>query len=98
MTGTRVTQTLDAAHIRPLLGIGSHVAGNGLLLRTDIHTLFDLHLITVLPHGTVRTSPSLTASEYDQLDERQIARPTNPAFAPSRRALEEHNQRCDWLT
>jgi putative restriction endonuclease len=38
---------LDAAHIKPYTDGGEHDASNGLLLRTDIHRLFDLGYVTV---------------------------------------------------
>ena len=97
ISGSRVEETLEAAHIRPYRGIGSHVQGNGLLLRADLHTLFDLCLVTVMPFGTVRVSPGLRGSEYEDFDERQIRRPVEHAHAPMRDALAEHNSRCDWL-
>lgn len=98
VSGSRVEATLEAAHIRPYRGPGSHVAGNGLLLRADLHTLFDLHLVTVMPFGAVRILPDLRGSEYEGFDERQIRRPVDPTHAPDRKALEEHNAACHWLT
>jgi len=40
---------LDAAHIRPFAEGGTHDVRNGILLRTDIHRLFDQGLVTVTP-------------------------------------------------
>jgi putative restriction endonuclease len=97
ISGSRVEATLEAAHIRPYRGIGSHVAGNGLLLRADLHTLFDLRLITVMPFGTVRAAPELRGSEYEDFEERQIRPPIEPAHIPLREALAEHNSLCEWL-
>ncbi len=97
VSGSRVEATLEAAHIRPYRGTGSHVAGNGLLLRADLHTLFDLRLMTVLPYGTVRMSPELRGSEYEDFNERQIRRPVDAAHAPDMAALTDHNALCTWL-
>lgn len=97
ISGSRVEATLEAAHIRPYRGAASHEAGNGLLLRSDLHTLFDLHLLTVLPVGAVRVAPELMGTEYEQFDERQIRPPIETTHAPSRVALEEHNAACPWL-
>ncbi len=97
ISGSQVEATLEAAHIRPYRGVGSHVAGNGLLLRADLHTLLDLRLMTVLPYGTVRVSPELRGSEYEDFDERQIRRPLDGAHTPDRAALAQHNGLCDWL-
>jgi putative restriction endonuclease len=41
MTGEKTLPVLIAAHIRPFAQDGSHLASNGLLLRSDVHTLFD---------------------------------------------------------
>lgn len=98
VSGSRVEATLEAAHIRPYRGVASHDPGNGLLLRADLHTLFDLHLITVMPYGTVRIAPDLRGSEYEDFDERQVRRPVDAVHAPSRAALTEHNAACTWLT
>lgn len=38
---------LEAAHIKPYGSGGPHVPENGLLLRSDLHTLFDQGYITV---------------------------------------------------
>lgn len=97
VSGSQVEAALEAAHIRPYRGVGSHVAGNGLLLRADLHTLFDLRMMTVLPYGTVRVAPELQGSEYEEYDERQLRRPIDGAHAPDRVALAEHNALCGWL-
>ena len=98
ISGSRVEATLEAAHIRPYRGSDSHAPGNGLLLRADLHSLFDLRLITVMPFGTVRTAPDLRGSEYEDYDERQIRSSVDPAHKPDAVALTEHNAACDWLT
>ncbi|WP_010146995.1 HNH endonuclease [Serinicoccus profundi] len=41
ITGSHIAPTLQAAHIRPIAKDGRHSADNGLLLRSDVHTLFD---------------------------------------------------------
>jgi putative restriction endonuclease len=41
VTGSRIEPTLEAAHIRPVSESGAHRLDNGLLLRCDVHTLFD---------------------------------------------------------
>ena len=47
VTGERTLPVLDAAHIRPVASGGEHQADNGLLLRSDIHTLFDRGYVAV---------------------------------------------------
>lgn len=58
-------QIVEAAHIWPYRGTADHAPTNGLLLRADIHTLFDLDLIGVEP-GTLKISlsPLLAGSAY----------------------------------
>jgi putative restriction endonuclease len=51
VTGERTLPILDAAHIRPYSDGGSHKVTNGLLLRTDVHRLFDLGYVTVSREG-----------------------------------------------
>ncbi|NEM05449.1 hypothetical protein GCU54_05370 [Geodermatophilus normandii] len=97
VTGTAAEAVLEAAHIRPYRGPLHNVVTNGLLLRADIHTLFDLHLLTVLPDGRIRVSPTLVASPYAELDERTMRWPSSPTDRPSRAALAEHNTVYAWL-
>lgn len=47
VSGERTLPILDAAHIRAFGEGGAHEPSNGLLLRTDIHRLFDLGYVTV---------------------------------------------------
>lgn len=49
MTGERTLPVLQAAHIRPYSEGGEHELSNGLLLRSDLHTLFDLGYVSVEP-------------------------------------------------
>lgn len=49
ISGNDVEQALEAAHIIPYRGLETNTTSNGLLLRADLHTLFDLNLITIDP-------------------------------------------------
>lgn len=49
VTGCELPELLEAAHIWPYRGEADNHVANGLLLRTDIHTLFDLDLLGVDP-------------------------------------------------
>ena len=97
MTGCTVEAVLEAAHISPYRGDKTNDARNGLLLRADVHTLFDLQLVTVLPVGVIRTSPALAGSEYEDLDERLLRKPQSASPQPDRGRLSKHNDRCAWL-
>lgn len=56
VTGERTLPVLEAAHIRPFSEDGPHVISNGLLLRSDLHTLFDRGYLTVTEDLRVEVS------------------------------------------
>lgn len=89
---------LDAAHIRRYLGRHSNSPSNGILLRTDLHTLFDKHLLTVVYEAGnyhVRVSDHLRADMYRSLDRQELAVvPNKKKDRPSPKRLAEHNERC----
>jgi predicted restriction endonuclease len=92
MTGCAVEQVLEAAHIHPYRGGETNVVCNGLLLRADIHTLFDLGLVRV-DHDTLEVviSSLLQGTEYADLASRRLALPVEPSDHPSREALRWHS-------
>jgi hypothetical protein len=96
VTRSRVPEVLEAAHISPYLGTQTNVVTNGLLLRADVHTLFDLFLVTVTPGLVVKVSPRLADTDYAALDNSALHGPLDRANAPSRYALSAHNANCDW--
>lgn len=53
ITGCPLLDILEAAHIKPYRGINDNSPSNGLLLRSDIHTLFDLDLIGIDPETLI---------------------------------------------
>jgi hypothetical protein len=88
ITGCAVEDVLEAAHIRPYTGRLTNHVSNGLLLRADIHTLFDCWLIAVEPSSrTVVISDALKGSSYGQLEGRKL-RTTDVSSSASRRCLE----------
>jgi len=91
MTRCKTKWVLEAAHITPYRGIKTNAITNGLLLRADIHTLFDLALIAIEPiRLKIRVSKVLSRSEYARLDGSTPVLPAKAAVRPSRAALEEH--------
>ena len=56
ITGERTLPVLEAAHIRPYKQGGAHRIDNGLLLRSDLHTLFDRGYLTVTSSSQVEVS------------------------------------------
>ena len=64
ITGSSVKSVLEAAHIIPHSEETNYKVTNGVLLRGDIHTLFDLNLIGIDQGGVVHISEELDSSEY----------------------------------
>lgn len=91
ITGTDVTDALQAAHIRPYNGPHTNHVTNGLLLRADLHNLFDLKLITINPNSMlVVVSPRLKSTVYWDLDGQPLRTPVKTAHHPSSVALADH--------
>jgi hypothetical protein len=62
----KTVEVLEAAHITPHTEETNYSITNGLLLRADIHTLYDLNLLGIDENGLVHISPALRDSEYFQ--------------------------------
>jgi len=96
VTGERVEPVLDAAHIQPYFGPASNHVQNGLLLRTDLHRLYDEGLVTVTPDLRFRVSERIkevwkNGHEYYALSGTEL-RPTRHASQmPSQDALAWHS-------
>lgn len=86
---------LEAAHIRPYADGGVHDVTNGLLLRSDIHRLYDCGYVTVTPDHRFRVSRRLKADfdngrSYYHLAGERVWVPEDPELRPDPRALEWH--------
>ncbi|MEO6913533.1 MAG: HNH endonuclease [Candidatus Baltobacteraceae bacterium] len=96
ITGERTMPVLEAAHIRPFSVVKSHEIRNGLLLRSDIHTLFDQGYVTVQPDHRFRVSKSIreefeNGRDYYALDGKEIRLPINPDQHPDQEHLDWHS-------
>lgn len=88
ITGSNAAAALEAAHIAPYLGEQSNLTSNGLLLRADLHTLFDLNLFGIEPSSfRIVLSKSLLASSYAAIHEHSLRAPMNASDLPSKDAL-----------
>lgn len=88
ITGCDVSDVLEAAHISPYGGPSTNRVANGLLLRADIHTLFDCGLLAVDPKTLqVAIAGKLTVSAYSSLEGGSLRTPRNPAHWPSSLSL-----------
>lgn len=91
-------QALEAAHIYPYKGNDTNKVWNGLLLRADIHTLFDLYLITVHPETKeIHIAPELKSTSYSELHGKKLSLPKDESLSPRREVLEWHYQQCNWV-
>jgi hypothetical protein len=89
ITGCRVISLLEAAHITPYLGPDTNSISNGLLLRADLHTLWDLGLIAVdLVTQEIWVSPDVNDSMYQALSGKQLRQPAELRERPSFKALQ----------
>lgn len=91
---------LEAAHIQPFAQAGPNSVGNGLLLRSDLHKLFDKHYITIdADDKAVLISPRIreefsNGKEYYRFHgERLQVLPKLLADQPARQYLQHHNER-----
>ncbi|HWW37835.1 HNH endonuclease signature motif containing protein [Pedobacter sp.] len=73
ITGCEILDILEAAHIKPYRGVNDNHSSNGLLLRADIHTLFDLNLIGIEPKSLIiHISTRLENTEYKSYDNKVL--------------------------
>ena len=97
VTKERTLPALDAAHIRPFHTGGVHEASNGLLLRKDIHSLFDRGYVTVTPSLDFEVSGSIreefeNGRDYYDLHGTKIIVPGNTDERPDLDKLAWHNE------
>jgi putative restriction endonuclease len=98
VTGEKTLPVLEAAHIRPYASQGPHRVSNGILLRSDLHTLFDVGYVTVTPDLKLEVSPRLREEwhngreYYAHHGEQLNFLPTDPGNRPSAEFLRWHNE------
>jgi putative restriction endonuclease len=98
MTGERSLPALEAAHIKPYRENGPHRVSNGLLLRADLHRLFDAGYITVMPDLRIKVSKQLkeefdNGRDYYVIDDKPlIVLPHQMRDKPSHEFVEWHNE------
>jgi putative restriction endonuclease len=94
ITGSKIRPVLQAAHIRPVTNGGEDRLDNGLLLRSDVHTLFDRGYLAVDPGYRLRVSPRLR-EEFGN-GEQFYAREEQPISVPNQRADRPSSEFLDW--
>lgn len=96
ITGERTLPALDAAHIKPFSEKGPLAVNNGILLRRDLHALFDRGYLTVTPSYRIEVSKRIkeefeNGKEYYRCHGSQIRLPSNAIDSPSSEYLKWHN-------
>ncbi len=98
VTGERTLPALEAAHIMPFAKSGPNLTANGLLMRSDLHKLFDLGYISVTPDLHVEVSRKIKEeyengrAYYDLHGKALVTTPAAPNDRPSSQFLHWHNQ------
>jgi putative restriction endonuclease len=97
VSGEHTVPVLQASHIKPFADVAQHEITNGLALRSDIHTLFDLGYVTVTPDYRFKVSEQLredfdNGEVYYEYAERKptIFLPSDGNLLPDREHLEWH--------
>jgi putative restriction endonuclease len=96
VTRERTLPVLEAAHIIPFANGGAHAVSNGLLLRRDLHILFDRGYLTVSPDHHLEVSRRIreqfeNGRDYYALHGRLLEVPQRLDQKPARSSLEWHN-------
>jgi len=98
VTGEKTLPVLEAAHIKPYALQGPHRVSNGLLLRSDLHKLFDLGYVTVTPDLRLEVSRRLRAEwqngreYYAHHGQPLRIQPVDPINRPNAEFLAWHNE------
>ncbi len=93
VTGSKVLSVLEAAHISPFKGAHTNVVTNGMLLRSDIHTLFDLFHLSIRADWSIELAPYLRQTEYERFHGQRLALvPARSDLQPRRDLLEAHHE------
>jgi putative restriction endonuclease len=97
VTSSHILHVLEASHIRPYGKGGTHSPDNGVLLRSDVHTLFDRGYLTITPDFRLEVSSRIktefdNGAEYYALHGKNVAVPDRPDLRPSGTMLTWHNE------
>ncbi len=95
VTGEKTLPVLEAAHIKPYASEGPHQVNNGILLRSDLHKLFDVGYVTVTPDLALEVSPRLR-EEWHNGQEYYAHHGRRLNFMPSDRASQPRAEYLRW--
>jgi putative restriction endonuclease len=97
VTGEHSLPVLEAAHIKPFSQEGPHDVRNGILLRSDVHRLFDHGYVTITPEHRFEVSDRLrkdweNGRAYYEMRDRPVHIPTERELQPDPALLQWHNE------
>lgn len=97
VTQEKALPALEAAHIKPFTDVEEHTVSNGILLRSDVHRLFDAGYITVTPDYQVEASHRMKedfndGENYRKLHGSRVWVPESELLRPDPDALQWHNE------
>lgn len=97
ITAEKILPVLHSAHIKPYNLGGEHKSNNGILLREDIHTLFDRGYVTISPDYHFEVSKRIkidfnNGKNYYALHGKEILLPQNKNDQPEIKLLQWHNE------
>ena len=93
ISACNIVEALQAAHIKPYRGDHTNHPSNGILLRADLHNLFDLFMLTIDPKTCqVVISENLQKTEYVQYNGKLINLPKRVKMRPAKTSLRWHYQ------
>jgi putative restriction endonuclease len=91
ITSYEAEPALQAAHILAYSGTSSQKVPNGILLRADIHLLYDRHLLSVDPaNKRIWLADSLLPTAYGELHQIRLRLPENADLHPDPEKLAVH--------
>ena len=93
ISGCNAEAALEACHIRPYRGPQTNALSNGLLLRADLHTLFDLGFLAVdTATMTAIVAPELEGTTYGELIGKSVSLPEVMPSGSNLEALDSHRR------
>jgi putative restriction endonuclease len=98
VTQERTLPALEAGHIKPFSESGPHKVSNGILLRSDIHRLFDTGYVTITPDYRFEVSRRIkedyeNGRDYYALKGRSLHLPGLEEFKPAPEFITWHNNK-----
>jgi putative restriction endonuclease len=97
VTQERTLPALDAVHIKPFGKSGPHKINNGILLRSDIHKIFDSGYVTISQDYHFEVSKRIkeefeNGRDYYAMDGRLLHLPPDKKLCPGSEFIKWHNE------